>query len=42
MCGTINPGSYIRLILDFDIKTGYDMILSCFNDQHVLQIGFHD
>jgi hypothetical protein len=24
MCGTIDPGSYIRWVLDFGIKTGYD------------------
>jgi hypothetical protein len=24
MCGTIDHGSYIRWILGFDIKTGYD------------------
>jgi hypothetical protein len=24
MCGTIDPGSCIRLVLGFGIKTGYD------------------
>jgi hypothetical protein len=24
MCGTINPGPYIRCVLGFGIKTGYD------------------
>jgi hypothetical protein len=24
MCGTIDPGEYIRSILGFGIKTGYD------------------
>jgi hypothetical protein len=27
MCGTINPGSCIRWILSFDIKTGHDRYL---------------
>jgi hypothetical protein len=40
MCGTIDPGSCIRWVLSFDIKTGYDIAAAygggiCCCSQHI-------